>query len=155
MYFNHFYDASPFVSVSSIVTQSNMLLTPLVGARFLQTRSMPRKSTFRICCSHQWFWLCFELFINIMDLPTSWYFRICCYFQGQSTIFDNNNNAMEIASATLLLSPMVLAMFRTFHQHFIRFFTSFGRDAGTLEFVTFGAFLFSPFWSASLQTTKS
>ncbi len=115
MHFKYFYVATPFATVSSIVTKSNMLLTPLVGARVLQTRSMPRQSTFRNCCSHHWFWLCFELFINIMDLPTSLYFRICCYFHGQSTIFDNNNNIMKIVISKLLLSPSVLATFVIFN----------------------------------------
>ena len=131
--------------VPSIVTQSKMMLKPMVRARVLQTSSMPRKSTFRNCCSHHCFLLCFDLFHYNYGFA---YFRKLCYFQGESSIStnnNNNNNAMNIASAKLLLSLMFLAMLRTFHQHVIGFFTSFGRDAGTLEFVTFGAFLFSQF----------
>ena len=128
--------------VPSIVTQSKMMLKPMVRARFLQTSSMPRKSTFRNCCSHQWFLLCFDLFHYKYGFA---YIRNLCYFQGESSISANINNAMNIASAKLLLSLMVLTMFRNCQQYLIYLFTISGRDAGTLEFVTFGAFLFSPF----------
>ncbi len=69
MNFNHFYVATPCATVSTIVTQSNMLLKPLVGARVLQTTTTPWTSTFRNCCSHQWFWPCSEIVITNMDLP--------------------------------------------------------------------------------------
>ena len=128
--------------VPSIVTQSKMMLKPMVRARFLQTSSMPRKSTFRNCCSHHWLLLCFDLLHYKYGFA---YFRNLCYFHGESSISANINNAMNIASAKLLLSLMVLTMFRNCQQYLIYLFTISGRDAGTLEFVTFGAFLFSQF----------
>ena len=77
---------------------------------------------------------------------------------GGSTIFAKMRFRRKRANAKIVLSLMVLAMFWNFHQNSIGFTTTFGRGAGTLEFVTFREFFkFSswPLFARSARNTKS